>query len=159
MTTTPDYELLKEAYAIIDGIPEAAIASGSPCSKIGATLLEGTVCSPEGWLALHPTFNELGLSITDDGMSLRFNGAEEPVASALAKVFRMSEEEAAQLFGSPHSSDGGEPSSAMSAKQIWQTRIRHHIHTKAFSDTLSTMAMAPSVTLATIADMIEGEPR
>lgn len=159
MTTRPDYELLKEAYAIIDGVPEEVVASGAPCSKIGATLLDGTVCSPEGWLALHPTFNALGLSVSADGTSLRFNGEDLPIATAMAKVFHMSEDEAAQLFEDPAAASGGEPGSAVSHKQLWQTRIRHHIHTKAFSETLSTMAMAPSVTLATIADAIEGDPR
>lgn len=159
MTTRPDYELLKDAYAIVDGIPEAAIALGLPCSKIGPTLPEGTVCSPEGWLALHPTFNALGLSISEDGTSLRFNGEQEAVSTAMAKVFHMSDEEAAQLFENQSAQGEGESSSNMSDKQLWQMRIRHHIHGKAFSETLATMAMAPSVAMATITDVIEGEPR
>lgn len=74
METNPNYELLKQAYAIIDGIPETAIALGGIRTKEGATLAEGTVCSPEGWLALHPTFNEHGLTMSADGKELRFNG-------------------------------------------------------------------------------------
>lgn len=158
MTTSADYELLKDAYAIVDGIPEAAIAIGLPCSKIGPTLSEGTVCSPEGWLALHPSFIELGLSISADGRSLEFNGEQESVASAMAKVFRMPEEEAAQLFGGRTADIGDESNSSMSDKQFWQMRIRHHIHSRAFSETLTTMAMAPSVAMATITDSIEGKP-
>lgn len=158
MTTRADYELLKDAYAIVDGIPEAAIAVGLPCSKIGPTLSEGTVCSPEGWLALHPTFVELGLSMSADGRSLQFNGEQEPVASAMAKVFRLPEDEATQLFGNRTSDSGDASDSTMSDKQSWQMRIRHHIHSRAFSETLTTMAMAPSVAMATIADSIEGKP-
>lgn len=155
MSTTPDYELLKDAHAIIDGIPDKAVSFGVPCAIRGPGLDDGTVCSPEGWLSLHPTFNALGLSMASDGRSLQFNGEPMSAVSAMAQVFRIPEEEAARLFGERSIFLGTQASD----KELWLSRVRHHVHDKAFSDTIATMAMAPAVTLAKIADAIEGEPK
>lgn len=132
METNPNYELLKQAYAIIDGIPETAIAFGSPRTKEGATLAEGTVCSPEGWLALHPTFNALGLTMSADGKELRFNGeadSDSPAALSMAKAFGLPPEEAKQLFGDRRMFTAGDDS-GLSDKRLWQRRIREYLQGK-----------------------------
>lgn len=132
METNPNYELLKQAYAIIDGIPETAIAFGSPRTKEGATLAEGTVCSPEGWLALHPTFNALGLAMSADGKELRFHGEADPngsAASSMAKAFGLPLEDAAQLFGDRQMFTAGDDS-GLSDKRLWQRRIREYLQGK-----------------------------
>lgn len=159
MTNTPDYELLKDAYAVIDGIPDEAIAFGSPCSKRGPTLDNATVCSPEGWLAQHPTFIALGLTLTPDGNSIQFYSENVPAVTALAHVFRISEEEAARLFGERSVFISEESNSPISDKDLWLTRVRHHVHNRALSQTVAAISMAPVVTMAKIADVIEGEPK
>lgn len=159
MSTTPDYELLKDAHAIIDGIPDAAIAFGKPCAARGRGLDDGTVCSPEGWLALHPTFTALGLAMPADDLALEYNGELLPPVSAMARVFRLPEDDAARLFGERDvfSTDGA--ATQASDKQLWLTRARHYIHDRAFTNTVATMVMAPVVTMAKITDAIEGEPK
>lgn len=156
---TPDYELLKDAHAIIDGIPDTAVAFGKLCTTRGRSLDDGTVCSPEGWLAQHPTFIALGLAITPDGGSLRFNGEALSPALAMARVFRLPDDEALRLFGTRDLYVGEGAATQASDKELWLTRVRHHIHDRAFADTLATMAMAPAVTLSKIADVIEGDPK
>lgn len=155
MSTTSDYELLKDAHAIIDGIPDKAVSFGIPCALRGPALDDGTVCSPEGWLALHPTFNALGLTMTPDGTSLEFNGKAMPAVSAMAHIFRFTEEEAARLFGERSIF----LSTQASDKELWLSRVRHHIHDRAFSDKMAAMTIAPAVTVAKITDAIEGEPK
>lgn len=159
MTSHTDYELLKDAYAIIDGIPDEAIAFGAPCKVRGRSLDNGTICSPEGWLAQHPQFVALGLGVEPDGASLQFLGEKLSPVPAMAKVFRMPEEEAARLFGDRSEFIGGGASTQASDKQLWLSRVRHHIHDRALVDTMTTMAAAPVAALAKIADVIEGEPR
>lgn len=132
METNPNYELLKQAYAIIDGIPETAIAFGSPRTKEGTSLAEGTVCSPEGWLALHPTFKELGLTMSADGKELRFNGEADPdgpAALSMAKAFELPPEEADQLFGDRQMFTAGDDS-GLSDKRLWQRRIHEYLQSK-----------------------------
>jgi hypothetical protein len=132
METNPNYELLKQAYAIIDGIPETAIALGSIRTKEGATLAEGTVCSPEGWLALHPTFNEHGLTMSADGKELRFNGEADSGSHAaflMAKVFGLRPEKSEQLFGDRQLFTDGDDS-GLSDKRLWQRRIREYLQGK-----------------------------
>lgn len=127
METKPNYELLKQAYAIIDGIPETAIALGAIQTKEGATLAKGTVCSPEGWLALHPAFNDLGLTMSADGKELRFNGeASSSSSTAMAKVFGLPPAEAEQLFGDRRMFTAGDDS-GLSDKRLWQRSIREYL--------------------------------
>lgn len=159
MTTTPDYELLKDAHAIIDGIPDAAVAFGPPCKTRGPRLEDGTVCSPEGWLALHPTFTALGLTISPDGSSLHVSGNTMSAVAAMAQIFRVPEEEAALLFGERSLFLSEESTSDVSDRQLWLTRVRHHIHSRAMSQTVAAITMAPAVTMARLGDVIEGEPR
>lgn len=156
---TPDYELLKDAYAIIDGIPDTAIAFGQPCTARGPKLEDGTICSPEGWLSQHPAFNALGLTMSPDGSGLQFNGETMPAVAAMGQVFRLSEEEAARLFGERSIFLSEESTSDISDKQLWLTRVRHHIHTQALSQTVAAITMAPAVTMAKLTDIIEGDPQ
>lgn len=56
-------ELLKDAYAIIDGIPDKFFNLNTwvedACELGGGGC--GTIACAGGWLAMHPKFNELGL--------------------------------------------------------------------------------------------------
>lgn len=126
MKTSPDFELLKDAYAIIDGIPETAIALDSLQSARGESLTHGTICSPAGWIAQHPTFTALGLSLSDDGNRLCFedesveSGAE---AQILARIFGLQQPEAEHLFGNRETYSLGDDS-GLSDKRLWLREVR-----------------------------------
>lgn len=130
MDTGTDFELLKDAYAIIDGIPETAIALGRLQIARGESLDQGTVCSPAGWLAQHPAFMQLGLSLSEDGTRLRFHddqSAEEgDEARIMAELFRLSPVEAAQLFGSRDTYTLGDDS-GLSDKRLWLREVREFL--------------------------------
>jgi hypothetical protein len=132
MLPTPNYQLLKQAYAIIDGIPETAIAFGRPRAKEGAAPAGVTVCSPEGWLALHPAFNQRGLSVSPEGDQLYLYGEPVPGTGAaliVGSVFELPAHEAAQLFGDRDVFTGGDDS-GLSDKSLWQRRLREYLRQK-----------------------------
>lgn len=126
MTTSPDYELLKDAYAIIDGIPETAIALDALQTARGEALDRGTICSPAGWLAQHPKFMALGLALTEDGTRLCFeDDAAESGAEAriMAKIFGLEQAEAEHLFGNRSTYSLGDDS-GLSDKRLWLREVR-----------------------------------
>lgn len=125
-TLGPDFELLKDAYAIIDGIPEAAIALDKLVSARGEALDKGTVCSPAGWLAQHPKFMERGLALSDDGNALLWNGkpaGEDAYAQVMARVFGLQEVEAERLFADRRTYTLGDDS-GLSDKRLWLHEMR-----------------------------------
>ncbi|MGE5649273.1 MAG: hypothetical protein ACM34A_03670 [Bacillota bacterium] len=129
MNTSPDYELLKDAYAIIDGIPETAIALGSLQTAKGESLAQGTICSPAGWLAQHPHFTALGLSLSDDGMRLRYQGESVPSgaeAQIMARIFSLQPTEADYLFGNRETYSLGDDS-GLSDKRLWLREVREFL--------------------------------
>jgi hypothetical protein len=102
----PKYKLLKEAYAIIDGIPEDRFNlnfinkndRGGPrndphhCGTIGCAI---------GWLAMHPKMQALGLGYEETGVCLMFKGAELlGYESAAMRLFNITHTDARNLFGS-----------------------------------------------------------
>lgn len=126
MKTSPDFELLKDAYAIIDGIPETAIALGALRTARGETLDRGTICSPAGWLAQHPKFMELGLSLSDDGTRLCFKdvlterGGDAPI---MAQIFGLQQAETEHLFSNRSTYSLGDDS-GLSDKRLWLREVR-----------------------------------
>ncbi len=126
MENGPDFELLKDAYAIIDGIPETAIALDRLQSAKGKSLGEGTICSPAGWLAQHPQFHDAGLSLSADGNLLRLRGRTAEAGEAaqiMAELFRLPPLEAEQLFGTRNTYTLGDDS-GLSDKRLWLREVR-----------------------------------
>lgn len=126
---TPNFELLKDAYAIIDGIPEIAIDLDKLVSERGETLEHGTVCSPAGWLAQHPQFNAFGLSLADDDSRLILSGEppdDESPAAILAKVFGLQLADAEHLFADRNTYTLGDDS-GLSDKRLWQREVREFL--------------------------------
>lgn len=126
MDTGPDYELLKDAYAIIDGIPETAIDLDRLVSSRGTALDQGTVCSPAAWLAQHPTFRQCGLGLSEDDSQLVLNG--EPAGSdaytrVMAQVFRLPPGDAERLFADRLTYTLGDDS-GLSDKRLWLHEVR-----------------------------------
>lgn len=95
---TSRYDLLKELYAIIDGIPEERfnlrniIAEGreaNPCD---------TIACAAGWAAMHPLFKAEGLGLTKQG-GLTYEGEQSFFPYPVEQVFGLTGSEAYDLFG------------------------------------------------------------
>jgi hypothetical protein len=129
MDTAPNFELIKDAYAIIDGIPETAIDLDCLVSTRGETLEQGTVCSPAGWLAQHPKFLQLGLTLSDDDSQLQLTGeppVDESTSAILAKVFGLEPGDAEHLFADRKTYTLGDDS-GLSDKRLWQREVREFL--------------------------------
>jgi len=99
--TTPNFELLKDAYAIIEGIPEGNFHLDTWRTRDeGASC--GTIACAGGWLTLHPKFRELGLGVDSYDFPNRFNNFPtfngETHNKALARFFGITESDADDLF-------------------------------------------------------------
>ncbi|GAB3549921.1 hypothetical protein GCM10027343_32330 [Noviherbaspirillum agri] len=126
MDTGPDYELLKDAYAIIDGIPEAAIELDRLVTARGEALDRDTVCSPAAWLAQHPAFRARGLGVADDDSQLTLNGQRvgaDSVAEVMARVFALRQVDAERLFADRRTYTLGDDS-GLSDKRLWLHEMR-----------------------------------
>jgi len=58
----PNFELLRRAFEIIDGIPEHRFNLSRWTSGLGSENNCGTIACAGGWLMRHPEFNARGLS-------------------------------------------------------------------------------------------------
>ena len=126
MDTGPDYELLKDAYAIIDGIPETAIDLDTLVTSRGEALEQGTVCSPAGWLAQHPAFKVRGLGLAGDDSQLVLNGRQagaDAVAEVMARVFALRQVDAERLFADRRTYTLGDDS-GLSDNRLWLHEVR-----------------------------------
>jgi hypothetical protein len=129
MSDTPNYGLLKKAFAIIDGIPAEAINLDWNRTKEGPSLTEGTVFHPARWLAIHPTFEEKGLTVSENGKQLLFNGQAShsgTYSEPLAQVFRLPVSDIVSLFAE-RGTRMGESSPSDSDKDIWKRRVRNYL--------------------------------
>lgn len=125
--SAPNFELLKDAYAIIDGIPEHLINLSYIVSEKGESPACGTICCAAGWLAHHPQFQALGLSCSPDGGMLLLHGSSNYLgvyADQLAEVFGISYTDAADLFDS---ADRFEIAKHGTHKQIWLNRMWRYL--------------------------------
>lgn len=121
----PNFELLKDAYAIIGGIPERAINLDMIELAKGESLGCGTVCCAAGWLGNHPQFQKLGLYNTGLGTTMRLGGSVVSYQDAMAEIFDISEYEAEDMFCSVCSLK--DERSGKSHKQIWLQRVRDYL--------------------------------
>lgn len=117
-------ELLKTAYAIIDGIPAKRldlnlIANSNDPSQCG------TIACVMGFLGMHPTFQARGLETTQHNHVL-YNGVKTHYAEAAMEIFSMAQHEAFNLFGGADWSERwpGKGNSRRSDKTIWKHRCR-----------------------------------
>lgn len=128
-------ELLREAYAVIDGIPDNRfnlneIASNTCNDAISYQLGTvahncGTVACAAGWLGMHPKFRALGLNTTRNGY-IKWNGSMS-FSEVLAHVFECSTAEALALFEERTEKECEGKYSEMSHKRIWQARVRKYL--------------------------------
>ncbi|UUZ75458.1 hypothetical protein LP414_27465 [Polaromonas sp. P1(28)-13] len=120
----PNFELLKDAYAIIGGIPKNVIDLDQIEKQRGKSLSCGTICCAAGWLGHHPMFKAKGLSVLENG-SLAINGEHVWYEEAMAKIFDIPVRDAESLFGSTYNMTDG--NSKKSHKQIWLKRMRDYL--------------------------------
>lgn len=118
----PNFELLKDAYEIIDGIPSENFNLDTWRKRDeGATC--GTIACAAGWLTLHPKFQELGLkSVVGHGHYLHrpvFNGKEN--IDALAELFGIKWADALRLFREKGYLESG------GHKQVFLRRLREFL--------------------------------
>jgi hypothetical protein len=98
----PNFELLKDAYEIIDGIPEENIHLDNWRARDEGTTC-GTIACTIGWLTLHPKFQALGLryDTSHAGPDMIAVGDERGF-TAIEKLFGISFTSAWALFGPAH---------------------------------------------------------
>lgn len=122
----PNFKLLKDAYAIIGGIPQKAINLDEIQAKEGESLGCGTICCAAGWLGHHPKFRALGLGVEKgSGAPLLLDGKATYFADALAEVFDISDSDAEDLFCSSYNL--ADANSGFTHKQIWLKRVRDYL--------------------------------
>jgi hypothetical protein len=126
-----NYELLREAYAIIGGIPDEVFDLETIVKRRGDSLACGTICCAAGWLAHHPEFNARGLTV--EGRSLHWKGESHlwQWEVAIANVFGIGCETAEKLFGMRGYGLLGRKEvgvySTLSDKELWLLRVRTYL--------------------------------
>jgi hypothetical protein len=124
-----NFELLKEAYAIIDGIPKRRFdldrlavpkRPGKHSDEQPLRAECGSVACAMGWLAMHPLFRAMGLWVSRRGV-LYLNSVEVDYDYAAARVFNLDRRDAANLFCQ---ATVFEEEEFGDHKSIWQTRVR-----------------------------------
>lgn len=128
---SPDFELLKDAYAIIDGIPDQAFDLGEVLHmRISKDMSCGTIACAAGWLSLHPTFAahlkprayQYGPSSTN--WRVRWDGIEfyeDNVFAAMQTLFGIDLNTAYRIFGLRDEGEGGPH---LTDKELWKLRVR-----------------------------------
>ncbi|NTX18022.1 hypothetical protein [Burkholderia cepacia] len=123
----PNFELLRDAFAILDGIPEHVFNLDAWTVQQGESLSCGTIACAGGWLARHPKFAELGLGISRGGDVCLRTDANESSFGALSKIFslRGDEDEIFMPSGAGYSDRelSFEVRQAMTDKQLWKRRV------------------------------------
>ena len=101
----PNFELLKDAYAIINGIPDEIVNLDSIIQSRGDSLECGTVACAIGWLGMHPKFQKL-LNPTAGNYPDWVIGGELHCdhSAAAAALFRIDQEDGFNLFSSSQNS-------------------------------------------------------
>jgi hypothetical protein len=132
MADTPDYELLKDAFAIIGGIPPDAVTLDWTKSKDGEALDKGALYHPARWLSLHPAFQKRGLTASENGKQLLYPGAAASGRSnseVLAQLFGIPVSDAINLFVERGAHMGEGQKIHHTDKDIWLDRVRHYLTT------------------------------
>lgn len=131
---TPNYELLKDAYAIIDGIPESAFNLRRWRTAEGESLECGTICCAAGWLAQHPDMVAKGLSLEEG----RFAALAVPTLGgvigfgAMSILFGIERNEADAIFSDRCFGGRYQPENwaELTDKEIWKARVRNFLKAK-----------------------------
>lgn len=129
MDANPNFELLKDAYAIIDGIPDDRVSLHSIMSVRGESLACGTICCAAGWLAHHPKFQVLGLGVLSDGSRLTFKEMQPygSYVAQIAQLFNLPEIDAEVLFNMRQHHEWQGDWADLTQKQVFLRRVREYL--------------------------------
>ena len=128
---TESHPLIRQAYAIVDGIPSNRIK----LSKIATHRNPNnsrTVACPAGWIAMHPMFMSLGLDLKyhkEVGYILTLPGETDKWwDQILSQVFNIPVSDAARIFGPRgHVHDFTNTITYTSDKEVWQRRVHRFL--------------------------------
>jgi hypothetical protein len=129
-----NWPLLREACAVIDGIPVSRFNLNAVCVNTQSMSNQtnpqhcGTVGCVMGWLGMHPDFKARGLGFTrGEYPMLTLDGCAMDYATIGAKVFGMTETQAENLFSPVNCSsldNKTEFYSAEDSRKVFRNRIR-----------------------------------
>lgn len=123
------YPLVREAYAVVDGIPADRFNLRTIANKSDPHNC-GTVACAAGWLAMHPKFKALGLGLVGHGggyLNLAKDGvSSHSFATILSDVLNIDLQDAKDIFNPKVPDNPYDPpkSSRMSDKSRWKYRVR-----------------------------------
>ena len=118
------FPLLRKAYAIIDGIPEdrfdlsSILHGGNPNPHAC-----GTIACAAGWIAMHPDFQELGLTLTSYG-SILFNGHAKGCWIVMAEILGITVHDSIIIFDGRNDFERRGKLGKLSDKELWKYRVR-----------------------------------
>ncbi|MFW6855295.1 hypothetical protein ACODYM_28810 [Burkholderia gladioli] len=119
----PNFELLRDAFEIIDGIPSRALKLSNWRTK-GEMPECGTIACAAGWLAMHPKFNALGFTADEHTGAPWFKGHSCFYAAQLLLGL---DGESDRIFSSRHHGykdhELGQSIRKLSEKQLWKRRV------------------------------------
>ncbi|MFW6855296.1 hypothetical protein ACODYM_28815 [Burkholderia gladioli] len=125
----PNFELLRDAFAIIDGIPDQAFRLDAWVKRRGDALDCGTIACAGGWLAQHPKFTRMGLTLNFSGDFARpelHNRARD--YQALSQMFSLRRGDEVDIFAPRHTGYKDDELSlsqhyALSDQKLWKRRV------------------------------------
>jgi hypothetical protein len=130
--TTPNFELLKDAYQIIEGVPTENVDMSSWFSQYRG-LSAATNASPAGWLALHPTMNASGLHAGANGVRLVRTPTHKHYENswvALGLFFGIGMDDVVFLFSPRNNFEDGDvfgDTGHFTDKTLFLARLRHFL--------------------------------
>lgn len=132
MSNTESYPLLRDAYAIIDGIPKERFELSQWRQGGRSPNGCGTIACAAGWLAMHPEMQDRGLLPGTAGMP-EFRNEHGHVSyryDALALLFGISKIEATAIFSTRFTGGRFDPSGPeqLCDKELWKARVRNFLN-------------------------------
>ena len=127
-TENESYPLLRDAYAIIDGIPRQRF-NLDHWRRSGKSPQDcGTIACAAGWLAMHPMMRKKGLRSGGYGQPVFRGdlGIDRNEYDALSKFFSITYDQAKSLFCTRWMTSAYNPPSlrGYSDKELWKYRVR-----------------------------------
>lgn len=133
------YARLRDAYAIIDGIPEERIDLSSWLANGDSAHDCNTLACAAGWLAMHPAMNKKGLKRAPKGMPRIWTKVGFVYGyHALAEFFGVTSEDAFEIFRPRRHRSNLDPENRenFSDKELWKFRVQTFLNLNAIDGTM-----------------------
>ena len=119
---SPNIPLLLKAYAFYQQLPEKAINLNLVVTQLTSDAdtdyKYDTICCGMGWLALHPEFNALGLSLDTKGEYLLWQGKSGSYLEVACEMFDLTLAQSVGLFESVSIVDALDPAFASHKQEL-----------------------------------------